>query len=147
MPPGTEDGQMMGYGHGLWGMGGSFGALLGLTIWLGVIGLLIWGLRALLEPREQGVGDDALTLVAGRFASGEISQAEFELARRALTTDRATSKEQERSKTMRKRTKVLVAAGLLATTLVLATVGGHPGPDDADGARRHARHLPAGCRA
>jgi uncharacterized membrane protein len=79
---------MMGYGYGMWGMWGGFGMLLGLVFWLAVIGLVIWGLRALLEPRERTIRQDALGIVRRRFASGEISQAEFEVVRRALTDDR-----------------------------------------------------------
>ena len=79
---------MMGYGYGLWGMWGGFGMLLGLVFWLAVIGLVIWGLRALLEPRDRTVREDALKLVHRRFARGEISQAELEMARRALVDDR-----------------------------------------------------------
>jgi hypothetical protein len=84
---------MIGYGDGLWSPGDSYGTLLGFTFWLSAIGLVIWSLRALGHSPERSVGDDALTIVAGRFASGEISQAEFELARRALSTGRAASKE------------------------------------------------------
>lgn len=79
---------MMGYGYGMWGMWGGFGMLLGLVFWLAVIGLVIWGLRALLEPRDQTVREDALEIVSRRFARGEISQAEFEVARHALADDR-----------------------------------------------------------
>jgi uncharacterized membrane protein len=79
---------MMGYGYGMWGMWGGFGMLLGLVFWLAVLGLVVWGLRALLEPRERTVREDALDIVRRRFASGEISQSEFEVARRALTHDR-----------------------------------------------------------
>ena len=77
---------MMGYDYGLWGIGGGLGMLFGPVIWLTVIGLAIWGLRALLEPRERTVREDSLEIVRRRFASGEISQAEFEVARRALTS-------------------------------------------------------------
>ena len=79
---------MMGYGYGMWGMWGGFGMLLGLVFWLAVIGLVVWGLRARLEPRERTVREDALAIVRRRFASGEISQSEFDVARRALTDDR-----------------------------------------------------------
>ena len=78
----------MGYGYGMWGMWGGFGMLLGLVFWLAVIGLVIWGLRALLEPRDQTVRENALEIVSRRFARGEISQAEFEVARHALADDR-----------------------------------------------------------
>jgi uncharacterized membrane protein len=81
---------MMDYGYGLWGMGGGFGMLLGLAFWLAVIGLVMWGLRALLEPRERTGREDALEIVRRRLASGEISQAEFEVARRALTINPAS---------------------------------------------------------
>jgi putative membrane protein len=79
---------MMSYGFGMWGMWGGFGMLLGLVFWLAVIGVVIWGLRAPLEPRDLTVREDALELVRRRFARGEISQAEFEVARRALTEGR-----------------------------------------------------------
>ena len=78
----------MGYGYGMWGMWGGFGMLLGLVFWLAVIGLVVWGLHVLLEPRDRTVREDALEIVRLRFARGEISQAEFEVARRALTEDR-----------------------------------------------------------
>lgn len=81
---------MMGYDYGLWGVAGGSGMLLGLVFWLAVIGLVIWGLRALLEPRERTSREDALEIVRRRFASGEISQAEFEVARRELTTNLAS---------------------------------------------------------
>jgi hypothetical protein len=70
-------------GDGSWGMGGSVGALLGFAFWLAAIGLVMWGLRTLRGSPERRVGDDALAIVARRFGSGEISQAELELARRA----------------------------------------------------------------
>lgn len=81
---------MMDYGYGLWGMGGGFGMLLGLAFWLAVIGLVMWGVSALLAPRGPTSCEDALDIVRRRFASGEISQAEFEVARRALTTNPAS---------------------------------------------------------
>lgn len=80
---------MMDYGFGLWGMGGGFGMLLGLVFWLAVAGLVMWGLSARLEPRGRADREDALEIVRRRFARGEISQAEFEVARRALTNDPA----------------------------------------------------------
>ena len=45
---------MMGYGYGMWGMWGGFGMLLGLVFWLAVIGLVVWGLRALGAARADG---------------------------------------------------------------------------------------------
>lgn len=79
---------MLGYGYGLWGLGGGVGLLPGLVFWLAVIGLVIWGLRALLAPRDRADREDALEIVRRRFARGEISQGEFDVARRALTEDR-----------------------------------------------------------
>ena len=49
---------------------------------------------------------------------------EFDRSDGGRGAGRPAGKEHEGSKTMRNRTKVLVAAGLLAMTLVLATVGG-----------------------
>ncbi|MCC6175573.1 MAG: SHOCT domain-containing protein [Chloroflexi bacterium] len=78
----------MGYGYGMWGMWGGFGMLLGLVFWLAVIGLVVFGLRALMTAQDRGAHEDALEIVRRRFARGEISPAEFEVARRALTEDR-----------------------------------------------------------
>ena len=79
---------MMGCDYGMWGMWGGYGMLLGLVFWVTVIILVIWGFRALLQPRDRTVREDTLEIVRRRFASGEISHAEFEVARRALTDDR-----------------------------------------------------------
>jgi uncharacterized membrane protein len=49
-----------------------------------VIGTVIWAIRRNSAPRE----DPAVTALKGRYARGEIDQAEFEVRLRSLTRDR-----------------------------------------------------------
>jgi uncharacterized membrane protein len=53
-----------------------------LLFWAGVIAVLIWGVRALANPR--GREDSGLETLKRRLAAGEISQEEYEKTRRVL---------------------------------------------------------------
>ncbi len=75
---------MMGYDGG-YGLMGGFGWLGMLLVWALVIGLVVWATTGLFGSR--GASDnpaDALAILKRRFAAGEITEAEFETARRAL---------------------------------------------------------------
>ena len=79
---------MMGYGA--WGgMGafGGFGMLFGLVFWVGVIALVVWGASALFAPRQDQQAVAPLEILKRRFASGEISEAEYQQARARLSGD------------------------------------------------------------
>ncbi len=68
-----------------YGMMGGFGGLGMLLFWALVIGLAVWGAGALVG--RQPAGDsraEALEIVKRRFAAGEITEAELEIAKRAL---------------------------------------------------------------
>ncbi len=75
---------MMGYG--------GFGAMAGLgwiwmvLVWIVVVGLVVWGVSALFDGRTGGKEVDPLEIVRRRFARGEISQAEYEQAKRTLVS-------------------------------------------------------------
>lgn len=69
---------MMGYG---WMAGSGW---LWLLFCVAAIALVVWAVLALLAPRRPSVEDDALEILKRRYASGEINQAEYELARRTL---------------------------------------------------------------
>ena len=76
-------------GAGGFGAMGGFGGLgmgVGLLVVIGLVVLVIWGMNALSAPRTApGAADDeALAILRRRYARGEISQAEYEAARRAL---------------------------------------------------------------
>lgn len=77
---------MMGYdgwsGMGWFGWGGM------LLAWLAVLVLVIWALRTLLPTGRHDEGDAALEILRRRYAAGELTQAEYEQARRALGEDR-----------------------------------------------------------
>ena len=77
---------MGGFGYGM-GLFGGFGMLLGTLFWVGLLALVVWGVISLARPRptEPRVEDSALEIVKRRYARGEISQAEYEQARRDLT--------------------------------------------------------------
>lgn len=66
---------------GVWGM------LLALLFWLGLIALIVWGASALFPGRgasDKEVTESAIEILKRRYASGEITQGEFELARKAI---------------------------------------------------------------
>jgi uncharacterized membrane protein len=76
---------MSSYGWmGGFGGAGSFGMVVGGLVWLAIIALLIWGVGSLFGRRTTDTQTEALEIVSRRFATGEITAAEFEIARRAL---------------------------------------------------------------
>jgi putative membrane protein len=78
MTYGGDFGWMAGFG----GMG--FGMVLGLLVWIGLIVLVVWGTTAAFGRTPADTRTDALDILKRRFAAGEITQPEFETARRAL---------------------------------------------------------------
>ena len=76
---------MMGPGGFGWMMGfGGFSMLLGVLVWLAVIVLLVWAIASVFRRAPTSPREDALDILKRRYAAGEITQAEFETARRAL---------------------------------------------------------------
>ncbi len=73
---------MMGYGGGWSGMGwfGWGGMLL---FWIAVLVLVAWAIRAY-GDRQRDHRDPASETLRRRYASGEITEAEYEQARRVL---------------------------------------------------------------
>lgn len=73
---------MGGYG-GMAGFGW-LGMLVMTLFWVGVIVLVVWGLRRISTPQQPNVASDAVELLKQRYARGEISHEEFLQARTAL---------------------------------------------------------------
>lgn len=73
---------MMGYGG--FGAMGAFGWIWMVLVWVVVVGLVVWGVSALLGGRTGGNEADALEILRKRYARGEISQAEYDQAKHAL---------------------------------------------------------------
>jgi putative membrane protein len=74
---------MMGYGFGGWGMG--LGMFWGGLVWLVVIALLVWAVIAFVNSgRRHAATDEPLQILERRFARGEMTEAEFEQAKRRL---------------------------------------------------------------
>ena len=71
---------------GDWGMGWGMG--FGWIIWLFIIGLIIWGIKAISDKRSQSQsspgGDRSLEILKERYARGEIDREEFEERKRDL---------------------------------------------------------------
>jgi uncharacterized membrane protein len=66
-------------------MGGSgLGMLVWVLVWVSLIVLVVWGTTSLFGRRTGDAQTDALEILKRRFATGEITAAEFETARRAL---------------------------------------------------------------
>lgn len=75
---------MMGYGFGAFG-GMGLGMLWGGLLWLVVIGLLVWAIIAFTgSGRHRSADEEPVEILKRRFARGEITEAEFESARRRL---------------------------------------------------------------
>ena len=69
--------------HAGFGAMGPFGLLAMLLFWGGVVVLVVWAFRASALNSKPG-HDGAREILSRRLASGEISQAEFEQAHRAI---------------------------------------------------------------
>lgn len=70
--------------NGAFGDMSLLGGVLMLAFWVAVVVLVLYAVRALF-PSEQGrAHDSALAILKRRYAAGEISQAEYEQARRTL---------------------------------------------------------------
>jgi len=71
---------MHGYGFDGWGMFWG-GGLLMILFWIGVIALIVWGLKALLTneraPQRPSPTLSALDIAKARYARGEISREEY----------------------------------------------------------------------
>ncbi len=74
---------MMG-NYGYWGGMGWFGGLLMLVAWVALILLVIWAVRAWFPTARRNETETALAVLRRRYAAGEISEAEYERARRIL---------------------------------------------------------------
>lgn len=65
-----------------WGMG--LGGWLWMVLGVVLIVVVVWVLISAIAGRERTSTDDAAQILKTRFARGEISQAEYEQARRSL---------------------------------------------------------------
>jgi putative membrane protein len=55
-------------------------------VWIAALLFMVW--LIVRGPSEHSTAEDAMTILRARYARGEISQAEFEQAKRALLADR-----------------------------------------------------------
>ena len=60
------------------------GGVLMLAFWVAVVVLVLYAARALFPSEHARAHDSALAILKRRYAAGEISQAEYEQARRIL---------------------------------------------------------------
>ncbi len=74
---------------GLFGFGGVglFGMLLMGLFWIGLFLLLLWAVSRFFPRERRRDVEVARELVSRRYAAGEISEAEYQQAMRALTSD------------------------------------------------------------
>ncbi len=74
---------MGGFGMGYWG---GLGMLFGGVFWIALVALVVWAVASLTRRTEAGgqAEDTALEILKRRYARGEISQAEYEVARKDL---------------------------------------------------------------
>lgn len=80
---------MMGYGWGAWG---GFWMLGGLLLMIGLVVLVVWAVSTVSRQGRAAPPDSsrptANEILRERFARGEITEAEFEQAKRILGPDR-----------------------------------------------------------
>jgi putative membrane protein len=76
---------MSGYYGWMGGTFGGVGMVLGMLVWLALLALLVWGISSLFMRRPAHTQAEALEILRRRYAAGEITSAEFETARRALS--------------------------------------------------------------
>lgn len=74
---------MMGYAGGAWGMGW-WGLAMMLLFWTLLVLVLAGAVRVLFPGDRRTERETALDILRRRYAAGEISQAEYEQARRVL---------------------------------------------------------------
>lgn len=65
-----------------WGMG--VGGWLWMVLGIVLIVVVVWAVAAAASGRDRPAADDAAQILKARFARGEITQAEYEQARRLL---------------------------------------------------------------
>ena len=65
-----------------WGMG--LGGWLWMALAVVLLVVIVWAVVAAIPGRDRRPADDASQILKARFARGEISQAEYEQARRLL---------------------------------------------------------------
>lgn len=70
---------MNGFG---WDMG--LGGWLWMVVGIVLVVVIIWALVSAVSTRDRPAADDAAQILQARFARGEISQGEYEQARRLL---------------------------------------------------------------
>ena len=82
---------MMGYGWGM-GVSGWLWMVGGLILLIGIVVLVVWAIGGLNRASDQRTGGgsrpEPLDILRERFARGEISEAEFGQAKRALGYDK-----------------------------------------------------------
>ncbi len=74
---------MMGWSGGFGGMGWG-GDLLMVLLWVGVLVVIVWAVRAWLPSTQGAERAGPLDVLKRRYAAGEITSAEYEQARRAI---------------------------------------------------------------
>lgn len=73
---------MMGYGW--FGPMGGLGMVFWLFFWVALIALLVWGATALISQRAPRNEATPAEILKRRYARGEITEAEYDEAKRAL---------------------------------------------------------------
>ena len=80
---------MMWYGNGGMGSLMVLGGILMLLFWVGIIGLVVWGVATLTKHYSPGSGStekrDAMAIAKERYARGDISKEQFDQIKRDLS--------------------------------------------------------------
>jgi uncharacterized membrane protein len=66
------------------GLGGWLWMLLAFAVGIAIVVAFVWLVTAALPGRQRSASEDALQILKARFARGEMSEAEYEQARRLL---------------------------------------------------------------
>lgn len=67
-----------------WGLGGGLWMILEIAVGIAIVVSLVWLITAALPGRQRSATDDAAQILKTRLARGEITETEYEQARRLI---------------------------------------------------------------
>ena len=67
-----------------WGLGGGLWMIVEVAVGIALVVALVWLITAALPGRQRSATDDAVPILKARLARGEITEAEYEQARRLI---------------------------------------------------------------
>ena len=67
-----------------WGLGGGLWMIVEVAVGIALVVAIVWLITAAIPGRQRSATDDAVQILKARLARGEITEAEYEQARRLI---------------------------------------------------------------